>query len=195
MIVRAFVLNILALFFWSLFVDYINLYKTRLIIRLATRKKITFIILLLVLLGDVFLSYILFSGSYFFFECINMAYQLLSLGAISISRFIPTAIWIFKVNVIEQLIEQPRTLVFLLRGPFSNEIAVLFYAGLLPSIWLWLLTASLFVMSAVVKGKAIIQAAIYFLDIEEHPMRSLGIVAASLVSAVWGLILIVRLVF
>lgn len=177
---------------WSLVPDYFNLYKTRLIIYWTTRHNLPIVVLIAILVLDVGVSYLVFASLYFFFECLNMGYQLVTLGAINVWRLPSTVFWIFKNNVLDELITKPSTLGMIMRGPVANEVAVLFYAGLLPSIWLWLYTAATMVTRIVTRAKGLIKSVVYFLDVEEHPIRSVGLVAGVLASSIFALSLAVK---
>jgi hypothetical protein len=178
--------------FWSLLPDYFNLYKTRLIIRWTTMYNSPSIVLLFILLFDVILAYLIFGSLYFFFECLNMEYQLVALGAINVFGFPSTVLWIFSINIIDELFISLHTLGILMRGPTANEVAVLFYAGFLPSMWLWLYTSAMIVTQTLQKTKGLIRSLVYFLDVEEHPIRSVGLVAAVIASGVLTLWFIIR---
>jgi hypothetical protein len=177
---------------WSLVPDYFNLYKTRLIIHWTTRHNLPIVLLIAILLLDVGVSYLVFASLYFFFECLNMGYQLVALGAINVWRLPSTVLWIFKINILNELITNPSTLGMIIRGPADNEVAVLFYAGLLPSIWLWLYTAATMVTRIASRAKGLITGVIYFLDVEKHPIRSVGLVAGVIASSILALSLAVK---
>ena len=77
----------------------------------------------------------------------------------------------------------------ILNGPIANEVAVLFYASLLPTVWIWLFYVWLLISRAVRRINPVIELTRYTLDVREHPLRSVGVVAAALCTAIYGFIL------
>jgi hypothetical protein len=61
---------------------------------------------------------------------------------------------------------------------FNGLISVVFYAGMLPSIWVWVYVAALLATRALVRNKLIVDKVRWFLNFDDNPYRSLGAVAA-----------------
>ena len=57
---------------------------------------------------------------------------------------------------------------------------IFFWAGLAPSIWMWLYVAALFVTRGLLRSERIVTWLRWALDIEKAPFRSIGAVAATL---------------
>jgi len=72
-----------------------------------------------------------------------------------------------------------------LEWPFE----MLFWPGMVPSIWLWFYVVATLVVRLAVRTAPVSRFSIYFFDIDQHPIRSVGIVAAALVSCVYIVLL------
>jgi hypothetical protein len=57
---------------------------------------------------------------------------------------------------------------------------IFFWAGLAPSIWMWLYVLALFVTRALLRSERIVNWLRWVLDVEKSPFRSIGAVAAAL---------------
>jgi hypothetical protein len=73
---------------------------------------------------------------------------------------------------------------------FCNFNSALFYASMIPSIWLWIYTASIGLTRVVLKGRPLWSRLMWLLDIEKTPLRSIGIVAGALTFAGVALLLV-----
>jgi len=62
---------------------------------------------------------------------------------------------------------------------------------MLPSIWLWVFILASLVSRLLYSARSIFRGAFQMLDVKDHPIRSLGIVAASLAASVDFIILTV----
>ena len=68
-----------------------------------------------------------------------------------------------------------------MQGPVPHVIElwlIFFWAGLAPSIWMWLYVAALFVTRSLLRSERIVNWLRWALDIEKTPFRSIGAVAA-----------------
>jgi hypothetical protein len=72
--------------------------------------------------------------------------------------------------------------------PPSYEFAMLFLPGMLPSVWLWLYAAATLIVRLAARSRPLLRFLIYMLDIDKHPIRSVGIVAAMLLSAGYAVV-------
>jgi hypothetical protein len=54
---------------------------------------------------------------------------------------------------------------------------------MLPSIWLWLFTAALFLARFLVRVEPVYKFLLFFLDIKKRPIREVGFIAAALAFA------------
>jgi hypothetical protein len=59
----------------SLFIDFVNLYKTRLIIRFGTNHRISVASFIAIFVGDVLLAFVLFVPAFWFLDTLNIMYQ------------------------------------------------------------------------------------------------------------------------
>jgi hypothetical protein len=57
---------------------------------------------------------------------------------------------------------------------------ILFWAGLAPSIWMWLYVFALFITRGLLRSEKVVTWLRWFLDVEKNPFRSIGAVAAAL---------------
>ena len=64
-----------------------------------------------------------------------------------------------------------------------------FWPGMVPSMWLWLYVAATLIVRLVVRTAPVFRFSVYFFDIDQHPIRSVGVVAAALVSCVYIVLL------
>jgi hypothetical protein len=72
---------------------------------------------------------------------------------------------------------------YMWKSVFEYEIqlfTIFFWAGLAPSIWMWLYVLALFVTRALLRSERIVNWLRWFLDVEKNPFRSIGAVAAAL---------------
>jgi hypothetical protein len=67
--------------------------------------------------------------------------------------------------------------------PFAN----LFWAGMVPSLWLWLNLMAVTFTTLMNKSSRYFEFMFHRLDVEEHPIRSVGFVAATTVCALYGI--------
>lgn len=184
---------------WSLVIDYVNLYKTRLIIQALTARHLTIKFALVILLSDGVASFIIFITGFgailFLASAIgvifpvnisgNRLYAVLMLLFYSTSGTVIPIYFPTPDYVIFWYFVVPKTV-----KPLASLSSVLFYAGLMPSIWLWLYIFASLITNAVIRFPGAIRFLNYFLDFKDHPIQSIGVVAAALLT---GLYLIFRL--
>ena len=58
--------------------------------------------------------------------------------------------------------------------------SIFFWAGLAPSIWMWLYVLALFVTRTLLRSEKLVNWLRWALDIEKNPFRSIGAVAAAM---------------
>src|ERR1051326_5932370 len=171
---------------WSFAIDYVMLYKTRVVLKILAKRSISIILSIFLLLIDVVVGVIVF--------------------VIGVSvMFVMTSITFgasLRVGVIEDtFLKLLAPVLLLLLRPTSDSLwliyistlkpslpglsNVMFYAGLLPSIWLWLYIFSAVITKLALKFAPSIRFVVFFLDVDEHPIQSVGIVAASTVTAAY----------
>jgi hypothetical protein len=150
---------------WSILIDYVSLFKTRVILRILTRMRRRNALAAVALVVSDYLVYLL----------------LFSIGlALLILKMIP--------DVFEQmgLIEGFRRMflatmpAFLILPRSNNIYSIFFWAGLAPSIWMWLYLAALVVTRGLLRSEKLVNWLRWALDVEKAPFRSIGAVAAAL---------------
>jgi len=152
----------------SIVPDYLNLYKTRLIIRLMQRVEafhpgmLRLSVLPLIIIDFVF-GFFLF---YILFEiAIALDYDKAPFWTAGFWQDYLLNIRTFSYDDVADY------------TGFKTMESALFYASMVPSLWLWLYGLALEVMPLLLG----ITATRKFLDIEKHPGRSIGRVAAVIV--------------
>jgi hypothetical protein len=178
---------------WSIIADYIMLFKTRLIIKyLYKRSPANGGIFAIVFLVDFIAAVLLFvfwilvglfigeiiATSYFFLKCpmcsphiFSLEYHLLLANVFGL--------WAKYKDMFLHVVNS------IALKPLSDPFGILFLAGLLPSLWLWLYLASSLLTRFVARSERGIRFLLYFLDIDEHPFRSVGVVAGVVSASVY----------
>jgi hypothetical protein len=148
---------------WGLLVDYVSLFKTRLILAVLTRMRRQYIILAAaIVLGDYFVYTLIFAiGAILMFSVIVPVNPVFQLG------------WSFY-----------ETIKAFMSGLYvsvsGGVFFIFFWAGLVPSLWMWLYVIALFVTRGLLRSERIVNWLRWFLDVEKNPFRSIGAVAAVL---------------
>jgi hypothetical protein len=155
---------------WSIIIDYISLFKTRVILNILTR--VSAIISIFISVID-FLAYqlLFYFGSlftviaWFFFnlptdESYSDFFALWDYPSLGLTAF--------------KLIFAP------LFPPLGDFTGITFWAGFVPSLWMWLYVVALFVTRALLRSGKLINWLRWFFDVEKNPFRSIGAVAAAL---------------
>lgn len=166
---------------WSICIDYFNLFKTRLLIKLIRYTRLSLFASLLLIFLDLFLSFLMFHYSYEFLDSLNMTFQV-CYDKCSVGEAISLAWSIYK-TVLRNLDVFVYHLALVSSGPISNDVAVFFWAGLLPTLWLLIYVLATALTRLISKLSGQIALVFMVLDIEKHPLRAVGYVAATLVSS------------
>jgi len=164
--------SVVAYAIWSIVPDYFNLLKTRKVLGLITAHKISRpAVLVAILVADFLVGYAIFIVS-----CLPMGlfslhlvYFLLGKGGVD---------W---HHVVSNFSFDPLPL----SAGFEWPFAMFFWSGMVPSIWLWFYVAAILVVRLVARAAPVFRFSIYFFDIDQHPIRSVGVVAAALVGCVY----------
>lgn len=177
----------------SLVADYFNLLKTRMIIALLSRRThtsapflaliffsdciIVFLVFILWIILAIFVGEVM-ATSYFFLHCPYCAPHILQLEytlmLASFHRFPEKFVLLFSTATTSIFSE----------GIFGVW-GVLFFAGLIPSIWLWLYIGSSLITRFAIRSQKMITFLKYFLPVNKHPFRSVGVVAATLALGIY----------
>ena len=178
---------------WSIIADYIMLFKTRLIIKyLYRRSPANSGIFGIVFLADFIVAFLLFifwilvglfigeviATSYFFLKCPTCSPHIVSLEYYLLLANV-FGLWGKYKNMFLDVVNS------IVPNPLSNPFGILFLAGLLPSLWLWLYLASSLLTRLVGRSERGIRFLLYVLDIDEHPFRSVGVVAGAVSASVY----------
>lgn len=196
--VRGMIISILV---WSLAMDYLSLLKTRLVIGALDRTQTPHTVPRILLIGaaDFVVGFCIFvlgvivgmaigeiiSSAYFFAQCPSCAGHIPSLEyelLVAIIHTFPNK----YANFFPTLVS------YIYSGRLSNIFAILFFASLVPSIWLWLYLASSLLTRVITNSSRPIRFLVYFLDIDHHPIRSVGIVAATLSLVIYLIVVFVQ---
>jgi hypothetical protein len=149
---------------WSLVPDYLNLFKTRAILSIIAARQINRAsILVVIVFADFVVGYAIFS---------------LTFGPIILPFLGENPLW---VEIL--FLWPPPFFISFLWPPvitFSGGTAPLFWAGMVPSIWLWLYVAATLIARLAIRSAPLLRFLMYLFDIDQHPIRSVGIVAAML---------------
>jgi len=155
---------------WSLLIDYVSLFKTRVILEVLTRMHRRN---QMVALAIVVIDYIVYKLIFSF----NMAFLILCRE----ERESGIGTWV-SILATREFVEILAD--YLWGSPFFEyEIAlptIFFWAGLAPSLWMWLYVLALFVTRALLRSERIVNSLRWSLDIDKNPFRSIGAVAAAL---------------
>lgn len=164
----------------SIVPDFVSLLESRYMIRLMERTKRTYIIGTLVISDllltiTIFLTFILVYSGFRAFSApgeFNENYE-------------------FVVS--ELFNSQNYVHLFSLKGMVNGGVpaSVFFYSTLFTSVWVWLYAISIFTIRAANSAGPLFRWVMWFLDIDEKPIRSIGAIAG-LIAAVgwWGIVLI-----
>jgi len=149
---------------WSIVVDYISLFKTRVILKLLVWMHQKYIIATIATLAMDYLSYraLFFIGM----MIVSVPWDLAIMGFYNQERSFSELWEAYFFQIL----------------PASREAVgfVMYWAGFAPSIWMWLYVFALFVTRGLLRSERIINSLRYFLDVEKAPLRSIGAVAATL---------------
>jgi hypothetical protein len=163
---------------WSFVSNYFNLLKTRKVLDLMTAHQIKRLhVLIVLLLADFFIGYAIFIITV-------PTTSMLTLHLFFFVAGIGDVTW---EHIVNNVIFSPLPIAAGFRGAYG----VLFWPGMVPSIWLWcFILATLIVRTSARAGSAL-RVSMDWLDGERHPIRFVGIVAAALASIVYGIFLLI----
>jgi hypothetical protein len=171
---------------WSVLQDYLNLAKTRALLKIFNlpRRRSLFV-LIVVAIGDFVIWIILFwVTSLFLFIFVEIVVG----NGLKYLNFNVLFSWDYlssKVpDAIPNLFSASHTPV---------KITNYFWAGMVPSMWLWLNVVAISVTIFMNKASRVFEVLFYMLDVDEHPVRSVGFVAASIITGIYGTRVIIGL--
>jgi hypothetical protein len=167
---------LLAYAVWAIVPDYFNLLKTRKILDLITARQISRpSVLAVILIADFLLGYAIF-----ILTCLPMG-----LFTDHLVFFLMGQVnW---HHVISNFGFSPLPW----SAGFERPYAVFFWPGMVPSIWLWAYMGATLIVRLAVRSAPVLRFSNYFLDIDQHPIRSVGSVAAVLVGFAYIVLLVI----
>jgi hypothetical protein len=168
---------------WSIVIDYVSLFKTRFILRIFTRvRRINAKAAIPIMVIDYVGYTVIFS----------IGVTLITLGTLGIARGLEGKNgWSVLVGGFPFIILGHAIDAFFIPPRLADVYTMFFWAGLAPSIWMWLYVAALFVTLAFLRSEKLINWLRWFLDVEKNPFRSIGAVAAALAFIVSVVIILV----
>ena len=164
--------------FWSIIIDYLSLFKTRVILRIMIRIQVRPLIAIAILVMDFYLYFILFIVGFTLVGIVPIAFM-------AVPDW-PLVAFIFNsaIDTIRKLFLSPVRVLLISFEYFTFKKNVLefitFWAGLVPSIWMWLYVLALFATRGLLRSERIVNWLRWALDVEKNPFRSIGAVAATL---------------
>lgn len=160
---------------WSILIDYVSLFKTRLVLGFITRMgQRNALLAVAVGVIDYIVYRLLFSTGLAFLGVARSGIPL-DWTSMRVSVFIPIFIAIMS-GIIPDFMGE--TMVLFPRN--VDLLFILFWAGFVPSIWMWLYVLALFVTRALFRSERVLTWLRWSLDIEKAPFRSIGAVAAAI---------------
>jgi hypothetical protein len=151
---------------WSILIDYISLFKTRIILAGLTRIRRRSTIVAVAIIGIDFIVYkLIFSLGIILMTpgilIIGQGWSFVNWsGLFSIENILAKMATYWKIN--------------------DHLIFIFFWSGFAPSIWMWLYVFALFVTRGLLRSERIVNWLRWALDVEKNPFRSIGAVAAAL---------------
>jgi len=161
-------------FLWSIIIDYISLFKTRVILRVVQHKVPNLGGAVTILVIDYILYNVIFALGYTIIDLIHQSYK----GTIDIIHLSYQG----KVLSIDEWLSMFDNYFpdFPIYGYRASLYVILFWSGFAPSIWMWLYVAALFVTRGLLRSEKLVNWLRWALDVEKNPFRSIGAIAATL---------------
>ena len=171
--------------FWCFVPDFIALLKTRIVLLVLKHSAPRNSSLLVVFSVDALLSIISFVMSVVLFQVIlGYTFYWYNYGfEFSVASFLIYSGLLFTFEFA----------IFVSSGAilFSIPVANLFWASTLPSIWLWTYIFSALLARFLLRSKPLLRSLVYFLDFDEKPVSSLGILAGGVAALACLIFLII----
>lgn len=162
-------------------IDYFSLLKTRTVLYLLSEYHVTRLrVLVVTLFFDLIVGICLFFVGF----GLVAGGLLLWVSLPDVSAF--SSLWYFMLAIFDN---EFRTYHF--SNLIDFPLGTLFWAGMMPSVWLWLYLGAALLTRLIARSAPLLRFLTYFLDIDGHPIRSIGVVAAVLVSGGYGVYLVV----
>ena len=153
---------------WSTIIDYISLFKTRVVLHVLARLRFG--------IGSMVLPVAILVIDYLFYSLI---FDIGGTATAMIDNYFFYKTWTSYSSFFQDFVELFSAIFFRLVQALYVD-AILFWAGFVPSIWMWLYVAALFVTRGLLRSGRIVNWLRWALDVEKAPFRSIGAVAATL---------------
>jgi hypothetical protein len=161
---------------WAIVPDYFNLLKTRKVLGLITAHQISrSSALALILIADFLFGYAIFIVTCLPMGLLSEHFVLFLMGQVSWHHLVSN----FSFSPLP------------LSSGFEWPYAVFFWPGMMPSIWLWFYVGAILVVRLVARSAPVFRFSNYFFDIDQHPIRSVGSVAAALLGVAYVVALVI----
>lgn len=170
-------LYILAMYaVWAIVPDYFNLFKTRKVLDLITAHRISRpSALVVILIADFLFGYAIFILTCFPMGLLSEHFVLFLMGQVSWHHLVSN----FGFSPLPW------------SAGFKRPYAVFFWPGMVPSIWLWFYVGAILIVRVAARSAPLFRFSNYFFDIDQHPIRSVGSVAAALVGFAYIVLLLI----
>jgi hypothetical protein len=163
---------------WSFVSNYFNLLKTRKVLDLITAHPIKRLsVLVVLLLADFFIGYAIFIITVPTTSMLTLHLFFLVVGRGHVT-------W---EHIVNNVIFSPLPI----DEGFRGEYGLLFWPGMVPSIWLWCFILATLIVRVSARSGSALRVSMDWLDGERHPIRFVGIVAAALASIIYGIFLLI----
>jgi hypothetical protein len=155
---------------WSILIDYVSLFKTRVILQILSRMDRNILIVsIAILIADYFFYKLLVGfGGFALMTTVLGVWSDASMKAIWFYTLLadvrPTITYIFTIVSI------------VISGPLFSGVAslydIFFWSGFAPSIWMWLYVVALFVTRTLLRSEKLVNWLRWSLDVDKNPFRS-----------------------
>ena len=155
---------------WSILIDYVSLFKTRVILRALMRIRLILVAITILVIDFMFYSIIYAVGAFVMIR-ISMYFmpEVLALQ-LSSNIFVDFVKWLSDAFALPLCPDRTRAV-----WDF-----IFFWSGFAPSIWMWLYVLALFVTRGLLRSERIVSWLRWALPVETNPFRSIGAAAATL---------------
>jgi hypothetical protein len=170
---------------WCLIPDYLSLLKARIVLVVIRFTNPGPISLLITLLIDFVVGVWAFVASFTLLQAIVAAYLIQTPAGGGPPVLLGFVVWVLIFSI--EAYTMYATKILFVLGP----VASLFWASLLPSVWLWGHIIAALLTRALLASRPLLRGSVSFLDIEDHPVRSVGIVAGLIAGVLTSLTLLV----
>ncbi len=180
---------VLTWLFWCLIPDYLSLLKTRIILLLMSGESRANISLVVTIFVDFIVGIWIFLSSFVLLQIVIIIPIWITNGTIQVQGI---SSLLTSVTVLGGLLFSYNaaflggTGLLFFGVPFAN----IFWASMLPSIWLWAYMISAILTRFILSAKPIFNVLTYILDVAKHPVRSLGVVAGGVAAGMCFIVLI-----